>query len=159
MSLLLDVKFAAQILNLVILIIALILALRKFTTNNNGTQMLAGGNGVTSSNQDNIQITALNVNTFWPYNILLLWLCRLHIVWSFYGRKSRLFIKLKQVNDAHAVMHALLFVGLNYVAWIVSSQYGVTCEVCNLLIMYYFYPFLFPFCIIYSMLCVLCWIK
>jgi membrane protein implicated in regulation of membrane protease activity len=63
MSLLLDVKFAAQILSLVILIIALILALRKFTTNNNGTQMLAGGDGVTSSNQDNIQITALNVNT------------------------------------------------------------------------------------------------
>ena len=36
MPLLLDAKLAAQVLSLIILIIALILALRKFTTNNTG---------------------------------------------------------------------------------------------------------------------------
>ena len=66
MSLLLDLKLAAQILSLVILILALILTLRKFTTNNTGTgtETLPGGdNGVTnSSSQDNTQLIALNVN-------------------------------------------------------------------------------------------------
>jgi hypothetical protein len=65
-TLLLDLKLGAQILSLVILIMALILVLRKFTTNNTGTgtQTLPGGdNGVTnSSSQDNIQLIALNVN-------------------------------------------------------------------------------------------------
>ena len=69
MSLLSDLKLAAQILGLVILIIALVLALRKFTTNNtdNATQRLpgdnlAGGHGVINSGQDNLQMIAVNVN-------------------------------------------------------------------------------------------------
>ena len=70
MSFLSDVKLAAQILGLVILIITLILTLRRLLTNNTATnaQILPGGNlagsdGVTnSSNQDNIQMKALNVN-------------------------------------------------------------------------------------------------
>ena len=65
-TLLLSLKLGAQILSLVILIMALILVLRKFTTNNTGTgtQTLPGGdNSVTnSSSQDNIQLIALNVN-------------------------------------------------------------------------------------------------
>nr|POF19756.1 hypothetical protein CFP56_46076 [Quercus suber] len=69
MSLLSDLKLAAQILGLVILIIALVLALRKFTTNNtdNATQRLPGDNlvgshGVINSGQDNLQMIAVNVN-------------------------------------------------------------------------------------------------
>ncbi|XP_065619309.1 uncharacterized protein LOC136063207 [Quercus suber] len=69
MSLLSDLKLAAQILGLVILIIALVLTLRKFTTNNtdNATQRfpgdnLAGGHGVINSGQDNLQMIAVNVN-------------------------------------------------------------------------------------------------
>jgi len=63
MLLLSDLKLAAQILGLVILIITLVLALRKFTTNNmsSASLTLAEGN-VTSSSQDNIQMIALNVN-------------------------------------------------------------------------------------------------
>lgn len=69
-----DIKLVAQILGLVILIITLILALRRFLTNNSATttatatQILPGGNlavsdGVTnSSSQGNIQMIALNVN-------------------------------------------------------------------------------------------------
>ena len=67
-----DIKLAAQILGLVILIITLILALRRFLTNNSATatttQILPGGNlagsdGVTnSSSQGNIQMIALNVD-------------------------------------------------------------------------------------------------
>jgi hypothetical protein len=66
MSLLLDVKYAVQILGAVVLFIALILALRKlFTINNNGTQMLdvPGGDSITSGIQDNIQLTAMNANS------------------------------------------------------------------------------------------------
>ena len=46
MSLLSDLKLAAQILGLVILIITLVLALRRFTTNNtdNATQRLPSDN-------------------------------------------------------------------------------------------------------------------
>ena len=63
MSLLSDLKLAAQILGLVILIITLVLALRKFTTNNMGSASLTLAEGnVTSSSQDNIQIIALNIN-------------------------------------------------------------------------------------------------
>ena len=65
MPLLLDAKLAAQVLSLIILIIALILALRKFTTNNagSGTQTLPGGDSVTiSSGQDNIQLAEVNVS-------------------------------------------------------------------------------------------------
>ena len=69
MSLLSGLKLAAQILGLVILIIALVLALLKFTTNNtdNATQRLpvnklAGGHGVINSGQDNLQMIAVNVN-------------------------------------------------------------------------------------------------
>ena len=65
MPLLLDGKLAAQVLSLIILIIALILALRKFTTNNtgSGTQTLPGGDSVTiSSGQDNIQLAEVNVS-------------------------------------------------------------------------------------------------
>ena len=65
MPLLLDAKLAAQVLSLIILIIALILALRKFTTNNTGggTQTLPGGDSVTiSSGQDSIQLATLNVS-------------------------------------------------------------------------------------------------
>ena len=65
MPLLLDAKLAAQVLSLIILIIALILALRKFTATNtgSGTQTLPGGDSVTiSSGQDNIQLAELNVS-------------------------------------------------------------------------------------------------
>ena len=65
MPLLLDAKLAAQVLSLIILIIALILALRKVTTTNtaSGTQTLPGGDSVTiSSGQDNIQLAELNVS-------------------------------------------------------------------------------------------------
>ena len=63
MSLLSDLKLTAQILGLVILIITLVLALRKFTTNNMGSASLTLAEGnVTSSSQDNIQMIALNVN-------------------------------------------------------------------------------------------------
>ena len=65
MPLLLDAKLAAQVLSLIILIIALILTLRKFTTNNTGsdTQTLPGGDSATiSSGQDNIQLATLNVS-------------------------------------------------------------------------------------------------
>ena len=70
MSFLSDVKLAAQVLGLVILIITLILTLRRLLTNNTATnaQILPGGNlagsdGVTnSSSQDNIQMIAVNVN-------------------------------------------------------------------------------------------------
>ena len=68
MSLLSNVKLVAQILGLVILIITLILTLRKFLTNNTATttQILIGSNlarnnGITNSNQDNVQMIALNV--------------------------------------------------------------------------------------------------
>nr|POF09180.1 hypothetical protein CFP56_41178 [Quercus suber] len=65
MPLLLDAKLVAQVLSVIILIITLILALRKFTTNNTGrgTQTLPGGDSATiSSGQDNIQLVALNVS-------------------------------------------------------------------------------------------------
>ena len=70
MSLLSGLKLAAQILGLVILIITLVLALRKFTTNNTdnaSTQSLpgddlAGGHSVINSGQDNLQMIAANVN-------------------------------------------------------------------------------------------------
>ena len=65
MRLLWDAKLAAQVLSVIILIIALILALRKFTTTNtgSGTQTLPGGDSATiSSGQDNIQLVALNVS-------------------------------------------------------------------------------------------------
>ena len=65
MRLLLDAKLAAQVLSLIILIIALIFALRKFTTTNtgSGTQTLPGGDSVTvSSGQYNIQLAELNVS-------------------------------------------------------------------------------------------------
>jgi len=63
MSLISDLKPAAQILGLVILIITLVLALRKFTTNNMGSASLTLAEGnVTCSSQDNIQMIALNVN-------------------------------------------------------------------------------------------------
>ena len=59
MSLLSDVKLAAQILSLVILIITLVLALLKIVANNNGgvNQQLPGDN-----HADNIQMIAANVN-------------------------------------------------------------------------------------------------
>ena len=59
MSLLSDVKLAAQILSLVILIITLVLALLKIVANNNGgvNQQLPGG-----YHADNIQMIAVNVN-------------------------------------------------------------------------------------------------
>ena len=69
MSFLSDVKLAAQMLGLVILIIALILTLRRLLTNDTATnaQILAGSDGVTNSNsQDNIQMIAVNVNPVWP---------------------------------------------------------------------------------------------
>ena len=74
MSFLSDVKLAAQMLGLVILIITLILTLRRLLTNDTATnaQILPGGNlagsdGVTNSNsQDNIQMIAVNVNPVWP---------------------------------------------------------------------------------------------
>ena len=74
MSFLSDVKLAAQILGLVILIITLILTLRRLLTNNTATNAqirpggnLAGSYGVTNSNsQDNIQMIAVNVNPVWP---------------------------------------------------------------------------------------------
>ena len=70
MSLLSILILAAQIVNLLILIIALILALRKLTTNNTGSAIqalpegnFAGTDGVTNnSNDDNIQLIALNFN-------------------------------------------------------------------------------------------------
>ena len=69
MSLLSDLKLAAQILGLVILIITLVLALRRFTTNNtdNTTQRLLGDNlavdhGVINSGQSNLQMIAVNIN-------------------------------------------------------------------------------------------------
>ena len=71
MSFISDVKHAAQILGLVILIITLILTLhRLLTINSTATNAqilpgsnLAGSDGVTnSSSQDNIQMIALNVN-------------------------------------------------------------------------------------------------
>ena len=65
MSLLSDVKLAAQIFGLVILIITLIPTLRWLITNNTATatQILPGGgnDGVTDSSQDNVQMIALNV--------------------------------------------------------------------------------------------------
>ena len=70
MSLLSDVKLAAQIFGLVILIFTLIPTLRRLFTNNTATatQILPGGNlagggndGVTDSSQDNVQMIALNV--------------------------------------------------------------------------------------------------
>ena len=59
MSLLSDVKIAAQILSLVILIITLVLALPKIIANNNGgaNQPLPGG-----YRADNIQMIAVNAN-------------------------------------------------------------------------------------------------
>ena len=59
MSLLSDVKIAAQILSLVILIITLVLALLKIIANNNGgaNQPLPRG-----YRADNIQMIAVNVN-------------------------------------------------------------------------------------------------
>ena len=59
MSLLSDVKLAAQILSLVILIITLVLALLKIIANNYGgaNQPLPGG-----YRADNIQMIAVNVN-------------------------------------------------------------------------------------------------
>ena len=59
MSLLSDVKIAAQILSLVILIITLVLALLKIIAHNNGgaNQPLPGG-----YRADNIQMIAMNVN-------------------------------------------------------------------------------------------------
>ena len=59
MSLLSDVKIAAQILSLVILIITLVLALLKIITKNTGgaNQPLPGG-----YHADNIQMIAVNVN-------------------------------------------------------------------------------------------------
>ena len=66
MSLLSDLKLTAQILGLVILITTLVLALRKFTTNNMGSASLTLAEGnVTSSSQDNIQMIALNINPVW----------------------------------------------------------------------------------------------
>nr|POF21284.1 hypothetical protein CFP56_53494 [Quercus suber] len=71
MSFISDVKLAAQILGLVIVIITLILTLHRLLTINStatNAQILPGGNhagsdGVTkSSSQDNIQMIALNVN-------------------------------------------------------------------------------------------------
>ena len=59
MSLLSDVKIAAQILSLVILIITLVLVLLKIIANNNGgaNQPLPGG-----YRADNIQMIAVNAN-------------------------------------------------------------------------------------------------
>ena len=61
-----DLKLAAQILGLVILIITLILTLRRLFTNNTATAATATQillDGVTnSSSQDNIQMVALNVD-------------------------------------------------------------------------------------------------
>lgn len=74
MPLLLVAKIAAEVLSLIILIIALILALRKFTTNNTGssTQTLPGGDSSTiSSGQDNIQLVALNVSPAWDETAIL----------------------------------------------------------------------------------------
>ena len=69
MSLLSDLKLAAQILGLVIHIITLVLALRRFTTNNtdNATQRLprdnlAANHGAINCGQDNLQMIAMNVN-------------------------------------------------------------------------------------------------
>lgn len=63
MSLLSDLKLAAQILGLAILIITLVLALRKFSTNNMVSASLTQAEGnVNSRSQDNIQMNALNVN-------------------------------------------------------------------------------------------------
>ena len=56
-----DLKLAAQILGLVILVITLILTFRRLLTNNTGSathilpgRNLASGNGVISGSQDNI---------------------------------------------------------------------------------------------------------
>ena len=83
-SLLSIVKLAAQILSLLVLTIALILAFRRLTTNNTGIaiQTLPEGNvastdGVTNSSNydiDNIQL-ALNFNAVWASNILWSTLC------------------------------------------------------------------------------------
>ena len=71
MSFISDVKLAAQILGLVILIITLILTLHRLLTINSTAanaqilpgSNLAGSDGVTnSSSQENIQMKALNVN-------------------------------------------------------------------------------------------------
>nr|POE57030.1 hypothetical protein CFP56_02058 [Quercus suber] len=63
MSLLSDLKLAAQILGLAILIITLVLALRKFSTKNMVSASLTQAEGnVNSSSQDNIQMIAQNVN-------------------------------------------------------------------------------------------------
>ena len=85
-----DVKLAAQMLGLVILIIALILTLRRLLTNGTATnaQILPGGNlpgsnlagsdGVTNSNgQDNIQMIAVNVNPVWPSKTIYVGFSRL----------------------------------------------------------------------------------
>ena len=85
-----DVKLAAQMLGLVILIITLILTLRRLLTNGTATnaQILPGGNlpgsnlagsdGVTNSNgQDNIQMIAVNVNPVWPSKTIYVGFSRL----------------------------------------------------------------------------------
>ena len=88
-SLLSIVKLAAEILGLFLLIITLILAFRKLTTNNTGNaiQTLPEGNvastdGVSnSSNHDNIQLIALNLNAVWASNMLWSMLCFRWFVW------------------------------------------------------------------------------
>ena len=70
MSFISQVKVAAQILGLVILIITLILTFRRLLANNTAINAqiipgsnLAGSDGVTnSSSQDDIQMIAMNVN-------------------------------------------------------------------------------------------------
>ena len=74
MSFLSEVKIAAQMLGLVILIITLILTFRRLLANNTAINAqiipgsnLAGSDGVTnSSSQDDIQMIAVNVNPVWP---------------------------------------------------------------------------------------------
>ena len=65
MSFISQVKVAAQVLGLVILIITFILAFRRLLANNTAinAQIIAGSDGVTnSSSQDDIQMIAMNVN-------------------------------------------------------------------------------------------------
>ena len=124
-SLLSIVKLAAQILSLLVLTIALILAFRRLTTNNTGIaiQTLPEGNvastdGVTNSSNydiDNIQL-ALNFNAVWASNILWSTLC------------FRWFVRITLLELNFPVVWRLQFTYVNcpfgriYVVWICCTS-------------------------------------
>ena len=165
-----DVKLAAQILGLIILIIKLILALRKFKTNNTGTttQPLPGGNlassdGVTSSSQDNIQLMAsecrsgcLNLQ----YTITM---------WCFIsfgassGEKSRSFIKLKHggVHGIYAFVGLFQLCRINCLCEVWGLQFSSASVLYYCIAFYFFYPFLFGWNCMYcvDLLCFVLWLN